>query len=124
MGFDTLCKKIFDIDKNIRFAGVIGKMGKLEAGGMRKGLEPLEPDKSAQGVYMDFALRTAMRHDFDPVFGSVVYTFSEREKIKFVTFPLHDNIVLVSIEKGKPHGRIIKEVLKLVEEAAPAAKEG
>ena len=82
---------------------------------MRKGLTPLEEDKDAQRVYLDFALRSAMRHDFDPVFGRVIYAFSEREKIKFATFPLtEDNIVLVSIEKGKPHTKIIDVVLKLV----------
>ena len=113
--FERLCDQIFASDPNIRFAGVIGKMGRLEAGGMRKGLTPLEEDKDAQRVYLDFALRSAMRHDFDPVFGRVIYAFSEREKIKFATFPLtEDNIVLVSIEKGKPHTKIIDVVLKLV----------
>lgn len=112
-----MCDKIFEIDSGVRFAGVIGKMGRLEAGGMRKGVSPLEQDEDAQRVYLDFALRSAMRHDFDPVFGRVVYAFSERERIKFATFPVaEETIVLVSIEKESEHDKIIEKTRVLVEQ--------
>src|SRR5205085_10859894 len=115
--FKRLGDRIFQQDANVRFAGIIGEMGRLEAGGMRKGVSPLEEDKDAQRVYLDFALRSAMRHDFDPVFGRVLYAFSERERIKFASFPLtENNILLVSIEKGKPHNKTIGKVLKLINE--------
>ena len=111
--FQKLCDKIFDLDKAIRFVGVIEKMGQLVAGGMRPGVRPLEADTDKQKLYMEFALRNAMRHDFDPEFGRMVYAFSEREKIKFATFPLGENLILVSIEKSAPHDNIIRAVLDL-----------
>ncbi|MEO9321507.1 MAG: DUF6659 family protein [Nitrososphaera sp.] len=113
--YERLCRSIFEIDAAVRFAGVIGKMGKLEAGGMRKGVTALEQDEDAQRVYLDFALRSAMRHDFDPVFGRVLYAFSEREKIKFATFPIaEETILLVSIERAAPHDTIVEKVRTLV----------
>jgi uncharacterized protein DUF6659 len=118
-GLDQLCQKVFAIDPAIRFAGVIDKMGKLRAGGMREGLSPLESIKDMDKLYIEFALRNAMRKDFNVDFGKTLYTFSEREKIKLATFPLRnedseDNFLLVSIDKDKPHDKIISGILAVV----------
>lgn len=37
--FEILCDKVFKIDDTIRSVRVINTRGKLEAGGMKKGLE-------------------------------------------------------------------------------------
>jgi hypothetical protein len=55
-----------------------------------------------------------MRSDFDQEYGQVVYTMSEREKIKIASFPYGDHLILISIEKNADHGRIISKVLKLI----------
>jgi hypothetical protein len=81
---DRLCDRIFALDRTIRFAGVIDKMGNLIAGSMRKGrVEPLEPKEDRRKLYLEFAHRNAMQQDFDPEYGRVIiYTLSQREKIK------------------------------------------
>ncbi len=112
--YEKLCSKIFAADKAVRFAGAIDKMGNLVAGGMRKGIDPLEPKEDRRKLYLEFALRTAMRQDFDPEFGKVIYTLSEREKLKIASFPIKDHLILVSIEKKAQHDRIISKVLKLL----------
>lgn len=112
---DQLCKKVFAVDPAVRFAGVINMMGKLVAGGMREGVKPLESIKDMDRLYIELALRTAMRREFDSEFGKTIYTFSERERIKMATFPLaKDAFLLISIDKAKPHDRIISRVLELV----------
>lgn len=113
--FDELCKSVFAIDTAIRFAGVINKMGKIVAGGMRDGLSPLESVKDMDKLYVEMALRHAMRQEFDSEFGPTIYSFSEREKIKIATFPLKQgNFLLISMERGKPHDKIISRILELV----------
>lgn len=112
--FEKLCNKIFAVDKDVRFAGAIDKMGNLVAGGMRKGIDSLEPKEDRRRLYLEFALRTAMRQDFDPEFGKVIYTLSEREKLKIASFPLKEHLILVSIEKGAQHDKIITKILKLL----------
>jgi hypothetical protein len=112
--YDKLCDRIFAVDKGVRFAGVIDKMGNLVAGGMRKGIDPLEPRQERRKLYLEFALRNAMRQDFDSEYGRVIYTLSEREKIKITSFPMGEQLVLVSIDKDRPHAKIIKQVLRLV----------
>jgi len=41
--YDQKCKKLLDYDE-IRFAGLINKMGRLVAGGFKPGISPLEDD--------------------------------------------------------------------------------
>jgi hypothetical protein len=110
-----LCDRIFAADRNIRFAGVIDKMGTLVAGGMRKGIKPLEPREDRRKLYLEYALRNAMRSEFDEEFGKTIYTMSEREKIKIASFPYGDHLILISIEKKAQHDRIIDKVLKLLD---------
>jgi len=113
--FDKLCDRIFAVDRSIRFAGVIDKMGTLVAGGMRKGIKPLEPRDDRRKLYIDYALRNAMRSDFDIEYGKTVYTMSEREKIKIASFPYGDHLILISIEKKALHDKVIGKVLKFLD---------
>lgn len=113
--FQKLCDSIFALNSNIRFAGVIDRMGTLVAGGMRKGIKSMEDIEDSATLYLEFALRNEMRKDFDAEFGKTIYSFSEREKIKFVSFPLNENHLLrVSIERKEPHNEIIDKILKLI----------
>jgi hypothetical protein len=109
-----MCETIFALDRDIRFAGIIDKMGNLVAGGMRKGIKPLEPREERRKLYLEYALRTAMRHDFDSKYGRVIYTLAEREKIKIVSFPLGEQLILVSINKKSAHEKIIRKILDLI----------
>jgi hypothetical protein len=111
-----LCEKIYPINQHIRFAGIITRMGRLIAGGMRPDIESLEDKEDSSKLFVQFALMTEMRKDFDNIFGKAIYSFTEREKIKLASFPLYYNHILrVSIEKEeKDHGRIIQGILDII----------
>jgi hypothetical protein len=113
--FDELCDRIFAANPSIRFAGAIDKMGTLVAGGMRKGIKPLEPREDRRKLYIEYALRNAMRSDFDQEYGRVIYTLSEREKIKIASFPYGDHLILISIQKNANHDKVIAKILKLLD---------
>jgi hypothetical protein len=112
---NQLCNPIFALDSTIRFAGIINKMGKLVAGGMKQGLESMENNEKSLELYMEFVLKNEMNKDFDHEFGRTIYSFSEREKIKLASFPLDDNYLLrVSIDKDGAHNKIIERILELL----------
>jgi hypothetical protein len=113
---DQICDEIFALSTAIRSAIVIDKMGRLVAGGMRKGIRPMEEKDDSQKLYVQFALRSVMREDFDEQFGKTVYSFSERERIKLASFPLgNQHILRVSIEKEETrHNEIIDNILKII----------
>lgn len=116
--FELLCDNIFALSPNIRFVGVINGMGDLVAGGMRKGVQSMEDKESSSKLYLEFALRSEMRKDQDAEFGKTIYSFSEREKIKFAVFPLlQSHLLMVSIEKKETnHNGLIKNILNLTME--------
>ena len=116
--FRLLCSSVLSLNANIRFAGVITKMGRLTAGGMRDGLESMEDENDSLTLYVQFALRSQIGKDYDSAFGRAIYSFTEREKIKLASFPLDDNHILrVSIMKEeKNHAQIIQKILDIIQE--------
>jgi hypothetical protein len=113
--FEQLCGNIFELSSNIRFVGIINGMGDLVAGGMREGVRSMEDRENSSKLYLEFLLRSEMRKDQDAEFGKTVYSFSEREKIKFAVFPLlRNHLLMVSMEKGESnHDGIIEKILNL-----------
>lgn len=116
--FDQLCVNIFELSSNIRFVGIISGMGDLVAGGMRDGMQSMEDRENSSKLYLEFVLRSEMRKDQDAEFGKTVYSFSEREKIKFAVFPLlRNHLLMVSMEKKESnHDGIIEKILNLTNE--------
>lgn len=114
--FDRICNEIFALSPAVRSAIVIDKMGRRVAGGMREGITSMEEKDDTQKLYVQFALRSVMREDFDEQFGKTLYSFSERERIKLASFPIDDQyIVRVSIEKKESrHNEIIDNILKII----------
>lgn len=114
--FDRICNEIFALSPAVRSAIVIDKMGRRMAGGMREGITSMEEKDDTQKLYVQFALRSVMREDFDEQFGKTLYSFSERERIKLASFPIDDQyIVRVSIEKKESrHNEIIDNILKII----------
>ena len=119
---EKICSDIFALNPNIRFAGIVNKMGTLVAGGMRQNVKPMEDVVDSSKLYLESALRSEMRKDFDKEFGKTIYSFSEREKIKVASFPLqNDHLLRVSIEKQeKSHQKIIDNILKIIRDLTAA----
>jgi hypothetical protein len=115
--FQLLCDNVFSLSPSIRFAGVINKMGRLIAGGMRHGLESLENKDDSLELFVQFALRSRLRKDYDYVFGKSIYNFTEREKIKLASFPLDDNLILriSMVKEEKNHDQIIQNILESIQ---------
>ena len=118
MDFDKVCQQIMLLDPNMRSARVINNRGHLVAGGMKKGMMPLENEKQDEMMFMEIALRVRMRHEFDKEFGSVHFSLSYREKVIIYSFPLPDeNVLLVSSSIEADFGKIPFKILKIVEKS-------
>jgi hypothetical protein len=113
--FDILCDKVFKIDDKIRSCRVINNKGKLEAGGMRKGLNALEDTKKDEMLFMELSLRVRMRHEFDEEFGPVEFSLSYRGKIIVFSYPMrNERVLLVTTERQIDLNKIPFEILKLL----------
>ena len=114
MDKDELCKKIQELEPRIRFTGLINPNGRLIAGGMKHGFESLEEERDNEMLYMELVLRAKMRKEFDKVFGPVKFAMSYRDKLIVMSFPINDNVLLVSVEKEVDFSKLPFKILELI----------
>jgi len=112
--YDELCERIKKIDPKVRFAGVINSKGRLVSGGMVSSKKPLEDTKKDEMLFMELALRVKMRSEFDSELGKVKFSLSFREKLIVMSFPLKNDVLLVTMDKRMSFDKIPFKILKLL----------
>lgn len=115
MDYENLCTLVQKIDSKVRFAGVINSKGRLVAGGMTPSKKRLGDRKRDEMLYMELALRVKMRREFDDDLGKVKFSMSFREKLIVMSFPMKDDVLMVSMERKTQFEQIAFSVLKLTE---------
>jgi len=115
MDYENLCTLSQKIDSKVRFAGVINSKGRLIAGGMAPSIKRLGDRKRDEMLYMELALRVKMRREFDDDLGKVQFSMSFREKLIVMSFPIKDDVLMVSLERKTQFENTAFSILKLVE---------
>ena len=112
--FEKLCKEIINLDSKIRFAGVISEMGKLIAGGQKKGIKLLIEEREHEMLFMEVALRIRMRHEFNRQLGPVNFTISHRDKVLVMSIPFDNKIMYISSDKKLNLSKIPFAILEIM----------
>ena len=112
---DIACQKLAEDDK-VRHVGIINQLGRLVAGGLRKGIKPLLGDDKVQMTYMQMQLDFKMRQDLDDVLGPIDYIVSRRTKQLIISVPIGENLVLITAEPDADDKRIIKRAEDLFDD--------
>jgi len=115
MDYESLCPLVQKIDSKIRFAGIINSKGRLIAGGMVSSKKRLGDRKRDEMLYMELALRVKMRSEFDDDLGKVKFSMSFREKLIVMSFPMKNDILMVSMERKTLFEKIAFKILKYIE---------
>ncbi len=115
MDYEKLCESAKKADSKIRFAGIINSRGRLIAGGMVSSKKALEDEKKDEMLFMELALRVKMRSEFDSELGKVKFSLSLREKLIVMSFPIKNDVLLVSMERKTQFEKIAFKVLKYIE---------
>ena len=115
MDYENLCTIVQKIDSKVRFAGVINSKGRLVAGGMVPTKKRLGDRKRDEMLYMELALRVRMRREFDDDLGKVKFSMSFREKLIVMSFPMENDVLMVSMERKTQFEQIAFSILKLTE---------
>nr|AIF12001.1 hypothetical protein [uncultured marine thaumarchaeote KM3_54_B03] len=115
MDYENLCTIVQKIDSKIRFAGVINSKGRLVAGGMAPSKKRLGDRKRDEMLYMELALRVKMRREFDDDLGQVKFSMSFREKLIVMSFPMENDVLMVSMERKTQFEQIAFSILELAE---------
>ena len=110
--YEEKCQSLLK-EPEIRFAGLINHMGHLVAGGMKKGITPLEDEADMRKLYMELILRVSTRKEFDYSLGPVEYSASRREKAVMLSFPIGNKVMLVSAETDVNIDETAKKIKKI-----------
>jgi len=116
MDYENMCILVQKTDSKIRFAGVINSKGRLVAGGMVSSKTRLGDRKRDEMLYMELALRVKMRREFDDDLGKVKFSMSFREKLIVMSFPIENDVLMVSMERKTQFEKISFKILKLVDQ--------
>ena len=111
--FQEKCDRLLE-QEEIRFAGLINDMGRLVVGDFKEGIMPLADNTEMQKMYMELAMRVAMRKEFDYTLGDVKYCASRREKVVMMSIPIDNNILLVSAETHADIDKLGNKMMKII----------
>lgn len=112
---EKACETLSNEDK-VRHVGVINELGKLVAGGFRKGISPLLSNEKIRMVYMQMQLDFNMRQELDDVLGPIDYIASRRQKQLIISVPFGENLILIAAEPDADDKKIIKKAEDLFDE--------
>jgi hypothetical protein len=119
MDYDNLCKHILNLDPKVRFAGICDDTGEIKYGGQREGIKNLLSPEETKKSNLQALARWGLRNALVTKIGKGIYSMAEYEKIKRITMPLeNDHLLLVTTEVEADHGRIINNVLKLLQHSS------
>ena len=117
---DSLCSRILESDKTIRFVGISNKMGNQIISRYRSGLVPLLTPKEIEMYAMQSVLRMNTRKDYESKLGKPIYSFTLYQKIKRVTVTLENReypILLTSFDIEADHENVIvNKILPMISE--------
>ena len=117
---DSLCSRILESDKTIRFVGISNKMGNQIISRYRSGLTPLLTPQEIEMYALQSVLRMNTRKDYESKLGKPIYSFTLYQKLKRVTITLENKeypILLASFDIEADHENIIvNKILPLINE--------
>ncbi|MFZ0183967.1 MAG: hypothetical protein WAL88_03925 [Nitrosotalea sp.] len=96
------------LNEGVEFIGLINKHGKMEDI-LSKNEINLSQERIAM-FSMELRLQSSMLSDFDPEFGPVSYTLTEREELKFVSIQVFPYIILAIMKNDIDHTPMIDKI--------------
>lgn len=92
----------------VEFVGLINSQGRLIES--LHGAQVPFPMTKSEMLFMGISLSSSLQRDFDDEFGSVKYSMTERENLKFLSIPCEYGLVIVLMKKSVDHGPLINKI--------------
>lgn len=113
---NKLCESILNVNKKICFTAAINERGRTLQSKDRMGIIGCMPITKQDMFFMEYSLRQNMRKEFDDDFGSVKYTYAEREKETLFTFPLDNHLIIVACRSGVNPVSLSRKIISIIDE--------
>ncbi|HKU32893.1 MAG TPA: hypothetical protein VJR22_03500 [Candidatus Nitrosotalea sp.] len=109
---NNYCKKILEIDPQIRFAGKIVN-DQLVSSARKDGVIPLLDKQLADLAHHQVIVKAMMDKMFTDKMGNTDWIVESKGKVKLLTIFLGDGILILSTEPTSDHHQIIEKIKKL-----------
>jgi hypothetical protein len=83
-----LVKEVLSLNRAIRYCGIIDKDGKVIAGGMREGVDSLEPSSLDPKLITQLAILLGADKGWDAYLGKTDYILIHKSKVNLALFPI------------------------------------
>lgn len=103
-------------NKKTRFICVIDKMGNLLYEKNQEGIEVFISDKKMRALFIQSVLGVLLEKDFDKQIGLLKYNISRRDKIDTITIPVHDHVILITVQPNENCDVIARNTIKIFDE--------
>jgi len=110
-----LCESILNISEKICFTAIINERGRTLHSKDRMGIIGCMTSAKQDMFFMEYSLRQNMRKEFDDDFGSVRYTYVEREKEALFTFPLDDHLIIIACRNGVNPTSFSRKIISIID---------
>ena len=105
------CNRLLN-EKEIRYVGIINKMGRQITGDYKRNITPLV-DEEEHKLCLEHTLEIMLTRDLDDALGSIDSIVTKRKKVTMITIPMNDFSLLISANKTADSEKIIKKALKI-----------
>lgn len=112
--FNDLCKAVLKTSNTITFAAIINGKGRIEECHAQDIIIERLDTARKEMFFMENALMHRLRQEFDEDLGQVRFTYVERMRRGFLSFPLEDNLLLVSFKTSTDSLIMAKSIIHLI----------
>jgi len=109
-----LLQSIFSLDTRIRYAAILTQRGDRIEGGMRPGVQSLNPEEEEQKMFTQSAISKGMSESWIRYFDRWQFLVIGHAKLKMFEFPYQNNILFVTAEPSISL-EVVEKILNLLE---------
>jgi hypothetical protein len=113
---EPLCDSILRLNKNIQSVAVISNRGRVIEKISKPKFTEQFSNYLSELFCMSCVLQVSMGRDFDGNYGPINYHISERRSLTMITFPLDENVVLVTTNKNVSPVSLASKTVDLISE--------
>ena len=112
---ESLCDSILRLNKSIQSVAVINNHGKIMEKISRATFIKQFPNHLNELFCMSCVLQISMGKDFDENYGTINYYISERSNLTIITFPLDENVILMTVNKNISPITLAKKTMDIID---------
>lgn len=110
----NFCDKIIQLDRNIRFVGIVNSRGEVIEGGFQHGVLPLLEGTDEQQMYLQSLSNITSLQRYSDRLGKVRWSITAHDKVTLLTFPFVDGILCLSTSSKADPVKVRDKVMKAI----------